>query len=185
MHIQNKNSGTMYVVAEAHEIEIEPHLHKKQLNVGFLGGITIGKGSKAILEMIKLMAEEDVNFIIMGDILDEDLRDYSGGNVLRAGRYNASNVNLLLANYNIDIACFLPLHEETFCYTLSETLQFGLPAIGTDVGAVGERIKENGYGWVVPCEGTALHTVKILRDILQNPQIIDYTPHETTEGEKM
>lgn len=162
--------GAAFVMDKPHDIEIEPNLREKALNVGFLGGVTPGKGSKAILELVQKMEHDDVNFIIMGGVFDGALRDHHQDNILRAGIYKNSYVNRLLANYKIDVVCFLPLLEETFCYTLSEALQFGLPVIGTDVGAVGERIKAHGYGWVVPTVGTADATCELLRSFLHEPQ---------------
>jgi GT2 family glycosyltransferase/glycosyltransferase involved in cell wall biosynthesis len=39
---------------------------------------------------------------------------------------------------------------ETYCHVLTEAWAAGIPAIATDIGALGERLRRHGGGWLVP-----------------------------------
>jgi glycosyltransferase involved in cell wall biosynthesis len=43
----------------------------------------------------------------------------------------------------------LSIWAETFCHTLTEMWACGLPVVAFDLGAVGDRIRRHGGGWLV------------------------------------
>src|SRR3546814_10443790 len=47
------------------------------------------------------------------------------------------------------IAVVLSIVPETWCHTLTESWATGIPVFGIDRGAVGDRIREHGGGWLV------------------------------------
>jgi hypothetical protein len=49
----------------------------------------------------------------------------------------------------------LSIWPETWCHTLTEMWAAGLPVAGFDLGAVGERLRRHGGGWLLPVEGAA------------------------------
>jgi glycosyltransferase involved in cell wall biosynthesis len=60
------------------------------------------------------------------------------------------------------------IFPETFCYVLSEAWLAGVPVIGTDVGAVRQRIEREGGGWTFDVTDVASLYRSIL-DIADNP----------------
>ncbi len=52
-----------------------------------------------------------------------------------------------------DIGCHVmgifSIWAETYCHTLSESWACGVPVLGSGYGALGERIKKHGGGWIV------------------------------------
>ena len=61
----------------------------------------------------------------------------------------------------------LSIWPETYCHTLTEMWACGLPVIGYDIGAVGDRIAASGAGWLVRGEMPASlyrFIVKALRE---------------------
>lgn len=123
------------------------------LNVAFIGGLSVAKGSKTAYQMIK-DKKQDVNWFIFGGIADEKLQDLEQKNLVKTGWYDRENIGHLMEKYKIDLVCILPIWPETYCYTLSEALSAGVPVLATDIGAVGERMKEMDCGWLLPKESS-------------------------------
>ncbi|MDY2818783.1 MAG: glycosyltransferase, partial [Hominisplanchenecus sp.] len=62
-----------------------------------------------------------------------------------------------------------PIWPETFCYTVSEAWMNGIPVVGTDIGAVGERIRETGGGWLVKPDAEPEEVMQLLHHIMDHP----------------
>lgn len=125
-----------------------------RLNVGFLGGMVPAKGSEMAKKLI-VGEKEKVNWFVFGAVGDKELHDMQQENLFFSDVYQKENIFHMLKENHIDIVCILPTWAETFCYTVSESWLSGIPVLGTDIGAVGERIKESGGGWVVPVDASA------------------------------
>ena len=65
--------------------------------------------------------------------------------------------------------CIPAIWPETFCYVLSEALLGGVPVVATDIGALGERVKKSGMGWLLPQESTAQDYLRVIDEIVRNP----------------
>jgi hypothetical protein len=72
-----------------------------------------------------------------------------GGRLHLYGPYDRDKVCELLAERRVDVTLLLPIWDETFCYTLSESWLAGVPVIVSNVGALPERTRESGAGIVV------------------------------------
>ena len=48
-----------------------------------------------------------------------------------------------------DVGLVLSIWPETYCHTLTELWMCNVPVIGTSLGAVGDRLRKCGGGWVV------------------------------------
>ena len=73
--------------------------------------------------------------------------------------------------YNeIDIICILPIWPETFSYTVSEAWLNGIPIVATDIGAVGERIRKTGGGWLVKPDASPDEVMQLLHHIIDHPE---------------
>ena len=145
---------------------------KNKLHVGFIGGLSYEKGCDKAYELIS-HSNLDINWYIFGHIEDIRLRILKRKNLFKVGQYKREDISLLLREYQIDILCILPIWPETFCYTLTESIKNNIPVIATDIGAVGERMKENQCGWLVSVENTFIETTNILEKILNNRNILE------------
>lgn len=122
---------------------------ERRLNVAFLGGVTPAKGSKLLAETIR-SGDRRFNFFVFGQIGDPNVFvPENSDNVFFTGVYRREDIFDLLRIGKIDVACILPIWAETFCYTLSEAWAAGIPAVGSSLGAVGERIRRTGAGWTI------------------------------------
>ncbi len=66
------------------------------------------------------------------------------------GEYKREELPGLIRKYEIDLIGLFSIWRETFCYTLSEAVLCRVPLIVSDEGALGERVRQLGCGWVMP-----------------------------------
>ena len=120
-----------------------------RLNVAFLGGMVPQKGSLMARELIP-MDKGGINWFVLGAIGDKNILEISQENCfLQLHLPKKEELPQLLEDNEIDIICILPIWPETFSYTVSEAWLNGIPIVATDIGAVGERIRKTGGGWLV------------------------------------
>lgn len=139
------------------------------LNVAFIGGLNIAKGSQIAYQMIK-NGSMDINWFIFGGIGDGDLTFLEQKNLFKTGWYRREDLPNLFSLYKIDIVCILPIWPETFCYTITEVLLCGIPVIVTDIGALGERARKMGCGWILPRGADYKDVLNLLDEIKKFPK---------------
>ena len=137
---------------------------KSRLNVAFVGGMSPAKGSRIAYNLIK-HSKKDITWYIMGGIGDKDLEALQQENLIKIGWYEREQLTDLMKFYNIDLVCILPTWAETFCYTLSESWLCNIPVIASDLGAVGERVKKVGGGWIVNGNSSYEEILKIIESL--------------------
>lgn len=121
-----------------------PKYKRGKFNVAFIGGLKPCKGSKEIIKIIKNCTDREINFYIFGTVDDEEFDYISKNNVNYTGVYFRKDIFKLLEENEINIVCILSVWPETFCYTLSEAWKCNIPVITVNIGATGERVKNNG-----------------------------------------
>ncbi len=85
------------------------------------------------------------------------------------GRYDRDRLREYVAPLRPAVVGIFSIWAETYCHTLSEAWQMGVPVIGSDLGAVAERIDAHGGGWTADC--TNPHGVlTLIRRIRDNPE---------------
>lgn len=146
---------------------------EEKLNVAYLGGVTKAKGSGVLGQLIS-SGDSSFNLFVYGEVGDPQIRSLKTlDNVFFSGVYQKDDIFDLLRSSRIDVALILPLWAETFCYTLSEAWSCGIPVIGTDLGAVGERIRNTGAGWLLKPEATGDDVRALLEHIRTHPKELE------------
>ena len=141
-----------------------------RLNVAFIGGMVPAKGSRLVYELLQ-METDRINWFVMGAIGDDCLNRLEGRpHTYFSNVYEKDDIFELLKSSKIDVICIMPTWAETFCYTVSEAWLCGIPVIGADIGAVGERIRRTGAGWVVDVDTKPEELLTLLHHISQHPQ---------------
>ncbi len=164
-----KNQGQFYTDGQVFKSEYHRRFGKGgRLNVAFLGGVVWQKGADAAREMIR-REKEKINWFVFGEIGDEGMKEIHQDNCFFSARYKKEELPALFADNAIDLVCILPIWPETFSYTVSEAWMNGIPIVGTDIGAVGERIRETDGGWLVPVGEDPDKILELLYHIQQNP----------------
>ncbi|MEG2295566.1 MAG: glycosyltransferase, partial [Oscillospiraceae bacterium] len=142
---------------------------KDGFHIAFIGGMCMEKGSDTAYSMIK-HAKNQIKFHIFGGIGVANLYLLESNNLVKTGWYTPEQLPILFKQYEIDLVCILSIWPETFCYTLSESLACSVPVIVTDIGALGERVRELDCGWVVPLESTGDDVLSLLENLWKNKQ---------------
>lgn len=158
--------------------------NKKRRKIAFLGGLSVIKGARLAYEVITKADTEKYEWHIMGDIGFAPLFELEQDNLIKYGRYNVNELYNMFNNLKIDLVCIWSIWPETFCYTLSEAVECGIPVLGCDIGAVGERIKENGYGWTISPDTNASEILDVLEKIFadendyacKKTKVLEYQP---------
>jgi glycosyltransferase involved in cell wall biosynthesis len=112
--------------------------------------------------------KNNIDWYLMGGIGYLDLYNLKQNNLIKTGWYKRNEIFDLLHRNEIDVVCILSTVEETFCYTLSESIGAKIPVIATDVGALGQRIKKLKCGWLVDRNADSQEILNLLNHISSN-----------------
>ena len=116
------------------------------IHVGILGILSIGKGKNVLINCAKIVQSQNlpVHFILFGELANYNESVPETLNVL--GRYKEEEIYDLIKRENIDFFWFPAICPETYSYTLSIPIRVGIPVIGTNLGAIAERIHRHHWG---------------------------------------
>ena len=144
-----------------------------KLNVAYLGGVTKAKGSGVLKELIE-QKNAPWRLFVYGEVGDPRIRAAKASDHVHfSGVYQKEDIYDLLRAGRIDVALILPVWAETFCYTLSEAWACQIPVIGTDLGAVGERIRQTKAGWLLDPASSGEDVGKLLEHIRRHPEELE------------
>ncbi len=133
------------------EAEVTPLARKagKKLRVLTLGGIAPHKGSMVLKECAEDAKKRglDIEFTLIGfSDIDWQLNKF----MTVTGPYKQAELPQMLKDGEFDMVFLPATWPETFNYTLSEILHFGIYPVSFEIGAIARRIREIGYGSVLP-----------------------------------
>lgn len=170
IHVYVKHGGVFYTDGQSFKGQYRRRFGKRgRLNVAFLGGMVPQKGSLMARKLIP-MDKSSINWFVLGAIGDKNIMEISQENCFFSSAYKKDELPQLLVDNEIDVVCILPIWAETFCYTVSEAWMNGIPVIGTDIGAVGERIRKTGGGWLVKPDAEPEEIMQLLHHIMDHPE---------------
>ncbi|MFO1151150.1 MAG: glycosyltransferase [Alsobacter sp.] len=109
------------------------------------GNIGTAKGANILKELKQSDIGDELEIHVVGHA-DPSLA-YAG--IHLHGSYERDTIVDKIASLNADLGAVLSIWPETYCHTLTELWAAGLPVIGFDFGAVGERISATGAGWLI------------------------------------
>jgi len=124
------------------------------------GNIGLHKGLELIKEIKRLDISGKLEFHLLG----------KGGaglaeHVVDHGSYERPQFAERVAGIRPHVAAILSICPETYCHTLTECWSCGVPVLGIDLGAVGERIGQHKGGWLVDAPANADALFNKLLDI--------------------
>lgn len=141
----------------------------KSFRVAFIGGISTAKGYRYAAELIK-KGNRDIHWYLFGTFERYDGAVERKHNFTNVGAYDRKDLPQLMKKYAIDLVCILPIWPETFCYTISEAVLCGVPVLVTDIGALGDRVREMDCGWVVAHQASTDEVLKKINEIKKNKE---------------
>jgi O-antigen biosynthesis protein len=120
--------------------------------VAVLGAIGPDKGARRLERVVALARARGarVRFVVIGYLDVEHGPWQAHDGVLTVhGRYEASDLPALLEHYRVALVLYPSAGPETFSYTLSEAWAAGRPVLVPPIGALAERVRGSGAGWVL------------------------------------
>jgi glycosyltransferase involved in cell wall biosynthesis len=119
--------------------------------VAVIGGIGVHKGYDVLLACARDAAQRglELRFVLVGHSHD-DGRLFDTGRVFVTGPYREQDGEALLRAQDADIAWLPSIWPETWGFTLGLAWRAGLQVAAFDIGAMAERIRATGRGWVLP-----------------------------------
>ena len=130
----------------------EPMMRGKSepLRVAVIGAIGPHKGSRILLECAQDAAKRrlPITFYLFGYSDLSELKSLS--NVIVTGKYAEAELPNLLADAKCHLAFHPAVWPETYSYTLSQGWFAGLFAVAFDIGAISQRIRQSGWGHLLP-----------------------------------
>ncbi|WP_420340725.1 glycosyltransferase [Roseibium sp.] len=142
---------------------IPPQVGKK-IKILVPGHISEHKGAHFISKLKELDTDNRIEFYFMGNMPQQYRRL---GTAL--GPYERESFALKARQAECNFVGIFSIWPETFCHTLSEAWACGIPVLGSNLGAVAERIKKHGGGWIVDVSDASAALDSIL-SIAENQQ---------------
>jgi glycosyltransferase involved in cell wall biosynthesis len=110
------------------------------------GNISATKGARVLERLQALNGDGRFEFHLVGQYASA-LKGTP--NLVFHGPYDRNNFGERVKKIAPHFGVVLSIWPETFCHTLTEMWASGLPVAGFDLGAVGERIRRHGGGWLI------------------------------------
>ena len=138
-------------------------LNQRRIKILVPGAISDAKGA-VFLENLAQRTNDFAEFHVLGIISKRHVNRAS--NIYTHGEYERANFVEKVQAIGPDIGAIFSIWPETYCHTLTELLASGLPVLGFDIGAVGERITSNDVGWAIPVNdlNQAISTLSMIRE---------------------
>jgi glycosyltransferase involved in cell wall biosynthesis len=129
------------------------------------GNISKAKGGEIISELGRKAVEAGIELHILGAVARDV--DVTAG-VTCHGVYERHQFAERVRAIKPHIGGVFSIWPETYCHTLTELWACGVPVVGFDFGAVGDRIRESAAGWLAPAP-TAQGVLQIIERLRTNP----------------
>jgi tetratricopeptide (TPR) repeat protein/GT2 family glycosyltransferase/glycosyltransferase involved in cell wall biosynthesis len=114
------------------------------LRILFPGNLGIPKGAELIAKVKQLDVDNRLEIHFLGAI-----RQFLAPFGKRHGTYKRDEYHQLIQKIRPHYIGIFSIWSETYCHTLTESWASGVPAIAIDKGAVGDRIREQGGGYLL------------------------------------
>ncbi|URN99824.1 glycosyltransferase [Leclercia adecarboxylata] len=129
------------------------------------GNISVAKGALLIKQIISQDKQNKLEFHFLGKVASE-----LNGVGIHHGTYTRDDIVEKIKEIKPHLGVVLSLWPETFCHTLTEMWAAGTPVLGIELGAVGNRIKNSGAGWLVKSDISAQECKSFIINVLKNHQ---------------
>jgi GT2 family glycosyltransferase/glycosyltransferase involved in cell wall biosynthesis len=143
-----------------------PVRHGPDQEIVLFGAIGKHKGSAKLMDIAQLarLTWPSLRFLVIGYTdRDDDLLRL--GNVSITGTYGPADQAAMVARARGRLALFLSEWPETYSYTLTEALAFGFLPLVPDIGALAERVREAGGGYIFPVPISPHEVLQLIADI--------------------
>ncbi|MFC3714798.1 glycosyltransferase [Luteimonas soli] len=124
------------------------------LRVLLPGNIGLHKGAGLLVAISQLEPRDALQLHLVGTA-GEELTE----RVIDHGVYRREQFVERVEAVRPHLAALLSIAPETWCHTLTECWAAGIPVLAIDRGAVADRIREHGGGWLVEDDPASIHAM--------------------------
>ncbi len=142
---------------------------RKQFNIAFVGAMAIHKGINVLKNLIIRNKNSNIKIHLFGKSNDKFLNTKQK-NYINHGEYRRGELPQLLVDNNIDLVCIFTTWPETYSYTLTESYMAHIPVLTFNIGAVGDRVKNDDLGWVIDINSTYEEILEKIAKICNNEE---------------
>lgn len=147
----------------------KPFLERQPRHVvAVVGAIGPHKGSALLDEIAAGLGGLDTALVVIGYTDTQLRRGWRSPAFFVHGPYTDGALPGLLAAYAPRLVLFPNRLPESFSYTLSEVWSAGIPVVVPDEGALGERVRASGGGWLLPARFDAAAAVALVSRLLSS-----------------
>jgi glycosyltransferase involved in cell wall biosynthesis len=114
-----------------------------------LGAVGPHKGSRCLEDTAARLAGTDIGIVVIGYMDAANLPAWHRDRLFVHGSYQDAEVASLIRAYGGEVGLFTNQVPESFSYALSDLWAAGLPGIVPPTGALGERVRAHGGGWIL------------------------------------
>ncbi|GFK92239.1 N-acetylglucosaminyl-diphospho-decaprenol L-rhamnosyltransferase [Fundidesulfovibrio magnetotacticus] len=141
----------------------------ERTRVALFGSIGMHKGYDTLLECAKDAQRRDLplEFILIGESLD-DYALFATGRVFVTGRYDEREVRRIIMLHAPPLALYPSIWPETWCYALDIAFECNIFPLAFAIGAPMERIRESGFGALLPLDSPPATINDTLLDIARD-----------------
>jgi glycosyltransferase involved in cell wall biosynthesis len=127
----------------------------EQCPVAVIGAVGQHKGLAHLLAVAGALPA-GLHIVLIGYADGQLGAGWLGGDRIRVhGAFEPAQLPELVAHYAAKLAFFPKGQPESYCYALSDAWLAGLPVVGPDCGAIGERVRAHGGGSLYDPEAAA------------------------------
>ena len=132
------------------------------LRILFPGNISIHKGANIIADLHRLDSEGrlEIHFLGTTDPILKSIGHHHG-------TYQRSEFFDRIQKIRPHYVGIFSIWPETYCHTLTEAWSSGVPVVALDRGAVGERMRTHGGGWLINSQDIQ-EVYDVLLDVAKN-----------------
>ncbi|HSS77575.1 MAG TPA: glycosyltransferase [Thermoanaerobaculia bacterium] len=163
-----------------------PSIEPPVRHVAYLGSVQPHKGALVFEEVVRRMqgeAHSGLHWSVYGGGDPEILLRLRRLPHLKVrGYYRAGSLVELLKRGRVDLALLLSIVPESYSLALSECLAAGVPVVAFDHGAIAERVRKHGGGWLVEPEAGAAGIASVLASLAAGDLPIANSPGSEAAG---
>jgi len=151
LDVQVVPNGSPPPYADAGTIDPRPEFagRRPRAVAAVLGAIGPHKGSAVLAQMEPFLAGTGIAIVVIGYLDAQVTAGWRGEHLFVHGPYRDEDVPGLLRAYGVRIGLFPNRVPESFSYALSDLWDAGIPVLVPDDGALAERVRRHGGGWVL------------------------------------
>ena len=118
--------------------------------VAAIGAIGPHKGARTLEALARRLAGTDTAVVVVGYLDSQAWPGWYDDHLFVHGPFEEPDAPALLRAYGAEVALFANTVPESFSYALSDAWAAGLPVIVPPEGALAERVRAGGGGWLLP-----------------------------------